>query len=88
MNATGTVKWFDNRKGFGFLRTEGVDEDIFVHYSNVVGDGFRCLRDGETVEFVLEQGDKGFHALEVRKQDQPETAAEPDRAEERVLSRA
>ena len=63
----GHVKWFDNRKGFGFLRTEGCEEDIFIHYSNIVEEGFKCLHDGEPVEFELRVGEKGHHALNVRK---------------------
>jgi len=64
----GTVKWFDNRKGFGFLRCDELcDEDIFVHYSNIEGNGFKCLHDGEEVEFELSQGEKGYHALGVQK---------------------
>ncbi len=63
----GHVKWFDNRKGFGFVRTDGVDEDIFIHYSNIEQDGFKCLQDGEPVEFELENGNKGYHALNVRR---------------------
>lgn len=63
----GHVKWFDNRKGFGFVRTDGIDEDIFVHYSNITQDGFKCLQDGEPVEFELSNGDKGYHALNVRR---------------------
>jgi len=67
MNVTGTVKWFDNRKGFGFLLTDGIEEDIFVHYSQVMGEGFKCLHDGEKVDFDLVQGDKGYHAHHVTK---------------------
>jgi len=73
----GSVKWFDNRKGFGFLRTPGCDEDIFIHYSNIVEDGFKCLHDGDPVEFELVQGDKGFHALNVRKTESVPTPEGP-----------
>jgi CspA family cold shock protein len=58
----GHVKWFDNRKGFGFLRCDACDEDIFIHYSNIEGDGFKALEDGEPVRFELIRGDKGWHA--------------------------
>lgn len=74
----GSVKWFDNRKGFGFLRTEGCDEDIFIHYSNIVEEGFKCLHDGEPVEFELQHGEKGYHALNVRKQREPVPATAMD----------
>ncbi len=63
--ATGQVKWFDNRKGWGFI-TQADGEDVFVHYRNVVGDGFKSLKDGQQVEFDVVQGDKGLHAENVR----------------------
>jgi CspA family cold shock protein len=62
--ATGTVKWFDPKKGYGFVvGPEG--QDVFVHYTSIVGDGFRALKDGESVDYELVQGEKGFHALNV-----------------------
>lgn len=61
----GTVKWFDDSKGYGFLRADGYDEDIFVHYSSVQAEGFRSLTKGEEVEFELVQGEKGFKAENV-----------------------
>lgn len=62
----GQVKWFNNAKGFGFIqRASG--EDVFVHFRSIVGDGYRSLRDGEMVEFVVTEGDKGLQAEEVRK---------------------
>lgn len=63
--ATGHVKWFDNRKGWGFI-TQADGEDVFVHYRNVVGEGFKTLKDGQLVEFDVVQGDKGLHAENVR----------------------
>jgi CspA family cold shock protein len=60
----GTVKWFHNTKGYGFISTENGD-DAFVHYSEIQADGFKKLRRGEEVEFILDQGDKGLHAKEV-----------------------
>ena len=60
----GTVKWFNARKGYGFIgREEG--DDIFVHYSAVTMDGFRRLDEGQEVEFVIEEGPKGIQAAEV-----------------------
>ena len=53
---TGKVKWFDNAKGFGFIRCDGYEKDIFVHYSNIVADGFRTLAEGDSVSFDLAQG--------------------------------
>ena len=62
---TGTVKWFNDAKGFGFIaRDEG--EDVFVHYSSVEGDGFRSLSENQRVEFGIEQGPKGLQAVQVR----------------------
>ena len=63
---TGTVKFFNNEKGYGFLSVEG-DEDVFVHYSNIEGDVYRSLDEGQTVEFEVGPGRKGPEALNVRK---------------------
>jgi CspA family cold shock protein len=60
----GTVKWFNDSKGYGFIsQTEG--EDVFVHFSSMVGDGFRTLAEGEEVEFELATNDKGCQAANV-----------------------
>ncbi len=61
---TGKVKWFDAKKGFGFIEHEG-GTDVFVHYSSIGGDGFRTLEDGENVEFDLIDSDKGLQAQNV-----------------------
>lgn len=61
---TGTVKWFNSRKGFGFIEREGAD-DVFVHYSTIQGDGFKNLEEGQKVEFTVTQGDKGPQAENV-----------------------
>jgi len=62
---TGTVKWFSNEKGYGFLeRSDG--EDVFVHFSAVVGDGYRTLTEGQQVEFDIVDGPKGKQAANVR----------------------
>ena len=61
----GTVKWFDNKKGYGFIRGEASDEDIFVHYREIRGDGFRTLTEGQRVEFVQVKSEKGWQAAEV-----------------------
>jgi CspA family cold shock protein len=63
--ATGKVKWFDAKKGWGFIQQEG-GEDVFVHYSDIIGDGFRTLEDGQEVEFEIVQGAKGLHAEKVQ----------------------
>ena len=62
--ASAVVKWFDCRKGFGFLLNSAGD-DIFVHFSVIVGDGFRRLRDGDTVEYEAVRGPKGLSAIRV-----------------------
>ena len=61
---TGQVKWFDAKKGFGFI-VGPQGQDVFVHFSSIHGDGFRSLKDGESVEYEIVQGDKGFSAQNV-----------------------
>ena len=63
--AVGTVKWFSNEKGFGFIAQEG-GEDVFVHHSSIVADGYRSLSEGQRVEFEVVQGNKGLQASNVR----------------------
>ena len=61
---TGHVKWFNNTKGFGFLEKED-GKDVFVHYSAINGEGFKTLKEGQKVQFIVEQGDKGLQAVNV-----------------------
>jgi len=61
---TGTVKWFDNKKGYGFLAREDGD-DVFVHYTAIGGDGYKSLTEGQKVEFEIVDGDKGKQAANV-----------------------
>jgi len=63
--ATGTVKWFNNAKGFGFICPEGGGEDIFAHYSTIQMDGYRTLKAGQQVRFDLQEGPKGYHASNI-----------------------
>jgi CspA family cold shock protein len=64
--ASGTVKWFNEAKGFGFISQDG-GEDVFVHFSAIQGDGFRTLAEGERLEFDVTRGPKGLAAANVRK---------------------
>jgi CspA family cold shock protein len=60
----GTVKWFNDGKGYGFIEREG-GEDVFVHFTAIQGDGFRSLIEGQQVEFSIEEGPKGLQAVNV-----------------------
>lgn len=72
----GKVKWFDPKKGYGFIIGEA-GQDVFVHYTSIAGDGFRALRDGETVGYELVEGDKGFQARDVVRAAAAEAQADP-----------
>ena len=65
--AVGTVKWFNEKKGFGFITDDGGETDIFVHFTQIEGDGYRKLAEGDTVEFEIVQGEKGPKAAKVVK---------------------
>lgn len=66
MSIQGEVKWFDPKKGYGFIvGPEG--QDVFVHFSQILGDGFRSLKDGEQVEYNLSEGNKGLQASDVQR---------------------
>jgi len=79
MSIHGEVKWFDPKKGYGFIvGPEG--QDVFVHFSQILGDGFRSLKDGEPVDYDLIEGDKGLQARDVKRseaetQEQAQTQA-------------
>lgn len=73
MMLQGMVKWFDPKKGYGFIvGPEG--KDVFVHFSQIKGDGFRSLKDGEQVEYELIEGDKGLQARDVHRSGNSATA--------------
>ncbi len=64
--ATGTVKWFNAEKGYGFIAQDNGEQDVFVHYSAIDGKGYRELADGQKVSYEVEQGPKGPQAAKVR----------------------
>ena len=64
--ATGTVKWFNDDKGYGFVTPEGGGQDLFVHHTGIAGGGFKTLQDGARVSYDEEQGDKGPKAVNVQ----------------------
>lgn len=63
----GIVKWFNNRKGFGFITPEGSSSDVFVHHTAILGDGFKTLNEGDQVSFEIVKGPKGEQAANVKK---------------------
>jgi CspA family cold shock protein len=65
--AQGVIKWFDNKKGFGFIAQDGGGQDVFVHFSSIQGDGFKTLEEGDRVEYEVAQSDKGLKASQVTK---------------------
>ena len=65
--AKGTVKWFNDSKGFGFIKQENGEPDVFVHYSGIVGDSFKTLNEGDEVEFEIADGPKGPQASNCKK---------------------
>jgi CspA family cold shock protein len=62
----GTVKWFNNAKGYGFITRES-GEDLFVHFKSITGEGYKTLKQGEAVQFDVEQGQKGLQAVNVQR---------------------
>ena len=77
--ASGRVKWFDSKKGFGFIEAAELEKDVFVHHSGIAGDGYHHLKEGDQVEFDIEETDKGPQAVNVRL---TEDAAQQDSGQE------
>ncbi len=82
---TSTVKWFDAKKGYGFIHHPDDGEDVFVHYSNIQSDDdFKTLKSDQRVRFEMNDGPKGLHALEVVTLDEAQTDAQDDEASEGI----
>lgn len=86
--ATGTVKWFNNAKGYGFVLSEDKGEDLFIHYSSIEMDGYKSLKAGQEVEYDVQAGPKGMHAVNIRSAATTEGAEEtqPDPAQAAVTA--
>jgi CspA family cold shock protein len=76
--ASGKVKWFNNAKGYGFILPETGGEDLFVHYSSIQMDGYRTLKAGQSVEFDMQEGPKGYHAVNIRSAEEQTELAPAD----------
>lgn len=84
--SVGKVKWFDNAKGFGFILNDD-NEDVFVHYRSIMGDGYKSLNEGEEVKYIQTKSDKGWQAAEVERlsdsgESQPVESIEESTSEE------
>ena len=64
--ATGTVKWFNNAKGYGFVLAQETNEDLFIHYSSIQMDGYKSLKAGQEIQYDVQEGPKGLHAVNIR----------------------
>ena len=65
--AIGTVKWFNNAKGYGFVKPDGLEKDVFVHFSAIAMEGYKTLKEGQKVEFDISEGPKGLHAANLQR---------------------
>lgn len=85
---TGTVKWFNNAKGFGFILPNDGGGDLFAHYSSIEMDGYKTLKAGQTVSFEVESTAKGGHAKHIKVVSESSSEAEPKQVREAELSEA
>ncbi|MFC2174020.1 cold-shock protein [Acidobacteriota bacterium] len=67
MSINGTVKWFNDKKGFGFIVSDSDERDVFVHHTGILGDGYKTLQEGDRVAFEVQEGPKGLKASDVAK---------------------
>jgi CspA family cold shock protein len=84
--ATGTVKWFNNAKGYGFILSDDTNEDLFAHYSVIDMDGYRTLKAGQAVKFDIKPSDKGLHAINIQAADQTTSLTSENPASENNIS--
>jgi CspA family cold shock protein len=80
--AIGTVKWFNNAKGYGFIRPTEGGEDIFVHFSSIEMEGYKSLKAGQQVTYEVNKGPKGLHALVIKPEDDESTSRTETRVKE------
>lgn len=64
--STGVVKWFNDAKGFGFITPEGGGEDLFAHFKEIQGTGFKTLKEGQRVQYIAQRGQKGMQATQIK----------------------
>ncbi|MGQ0501019.1 MAG: cold-shock protein [Panacagrimonas sp.] len=64
--STGVVKWFNDAKGFGFITPEGGGEDLFAHFKEIQGSGFKTLKEGQRVQYIAQRGQKGMQATQIK----------------------
>lgn len=81
--ATGTVKWFNNTKGYGFIRPDDGGEDLFVHYSYIMEEGYKTLYAGQSVEYELREASKGYHAVNLKPGEGPTNRRQKQRRRDR-----
>lgn len=84
--ATGTVKWFNNAKGYGFVLAQGSNEDLFIHYSSIQMEGYKSLKAGQEIEYDVQEGPKGKHAVNIRYATAADTTASPGAPETPLVS--